>query len=702
MKVAVENQGIGLITSIIVYFIKEIFGITGGWLISLFALFLSILFVFNISIQDLIFAIKNKSTNPKNSNANFKDMLKNLKESALDIITDEVDDTTMVEEKTGFFKKLMKDKDKKQNQQEFVPNEDNEDYNEYDDEKTVKIVGFNQADDDVLEILEGTQTVDYTQDDLKELNDLMRGKNNTQSTLEETNDYSDTLFNTNVNTKNNSDLEQLQFNLPSDKKQENISNGSSNYKKPSINCLKNYNGSKNSYKEQNKSKEVIDTLKNFNIEIQDCNATFGPTITRYEVSPKPGTKVSKIVNLSDDLALSLAARSIRIEAPVPGKSVIGIEVPNDKPQVVGLREVITSNEFINDPSSLAVGLGKEISGKPLIADLAKMPHLLIAGATGSGKSVCVNTIITSLLYKSSPEEVKLLLIDPKVVELAHYNGIPHLLSPVITDGDLANKALKVIVEMMDRRYDLFGELGVRNITAYNEYVKNHENDHLKVLPRIVIIIDELADLMLVAAKEVEASIQRITQLARAAGIHLIVATQRPSVDVITGVIKANIPSRIAFAVSQAVDSRTILDQAGAERLLGNGDMLYLPNGETSPRRIQGVFIKDEEVNNICAFVKSQARPKYDDAFIQLKDLQNQGNEAGNVTADPLYEEVKRFVIASRKASTSLIQRKFSVGYSRAARLMDVLEANGIIGPARGSKPREILVQNTLEDGVDSI
>ena len=451
MKVAVENQGIGLITSIIVYFIKEIFGITGGWLISLFALFLSILFVFNISIQDLIFAIKNKSTNPKNSNANFKDMLKNLKESALDIITDEVDDTTMVEEKTGFFKKLMKDKDKKQNQQEFVPNEDNEDYNEYDDEKTVKIVGFNQADDDVLEILEGTQTVDYTQDDLKELNDLMRGKTNTQSTLEETNDYSDTLFNTNVNTKNNSDLEQLQFNLPSDKKQENISNGSSNYKKPSINCLKNYNGSKNSYKEQNKSKEVIDTLKNFNIEIQDCNATFGTTIT--------------------------------IEAPVPGKSVIGIEVPNDKPQVVGLREVITSNEFINDPSSLAVGLGKEISGKPLIADLAKMPHLLIAGATGSGKSVCVNTIITSLLYKSSPEEVKLLLIDPKVVELAHYNGIPHLLSPVVTDPKKASNALNWAVNEMNKRYQLFAENGVKDIAGYNRKCENK-------MHKIVIIIDE--------------------------------------------------------------------------------------------------------------------------------------------------------------------------------------------------------------------
>ena len=600
MKVAVENQGIGLITSIIVYFIKEIFGITGGWLISLFALFLSILFVFNISIQDLIFAIKNKSTNPKNSNANFKDMLKNLKESALDIITDEVDDTTMVEEKTGFFKKLMKDKDKKQNQQEFVPNEDNEDYNEYDDEKTVKIVGFNQADDDVLEILEGTQTVDYTQDDLKELNDLMRGKTNTQSTLEETNDYSDTLFNTNVNTKNNSDLEQLQFNLPSDKKQENISNGSSNYKKPSINCLKNYNGSKNSYKEQNKSKEVIDTLKNFNIEIQDCNATFGPTITRYEVSPKPGTKVSKIVNLSDDLALSLAARSIRIEAPVPGKSVIGIEVPNDKPQVVGLREVITSNEFINDPSSLAVGLGKEISGKPLIADLAKMPHLLIAGATGSGKSVCVNTIITSLLYKSSPEEVKLLLIDPKVVELAHYNGIPHLLSPVVTDPKKASNALNWAVNEMNKRYQLFAENGVKDIAGYNRKCENK-------MHKIVIIIDELADLMMACGNEVEDYICRLAQMARAAGMHLIIATQRPSVDVITGIIKANIPSRIAFAVSSQTDSRTILDMGGAEKLLGKGDMLYYPLGAAKPVRIQGAFISEEESEKVIDEIKAQKK-----------------------------------------------------------------------------------------------
>lgn len=683
MKVAVENQGIGLITSIIVYFIKEIFGITGGWLISLFALFLSILFVFNISIQDLIFAIKNKSTNPKNSNANFKDMLKNLKESALDIITDEVDDTTMVEEKTGFFKKLMKDKDKKQNQQEFVPNEDNEDYNEYDDEKTVKIVGFNQADDDVLEILEGTQTVDYTQDDLKELNDLMRGKTNTQSTLEETNDYSDTLFNTNVNTKNNSDLEQLQFNLPSDKKQENISNGSSNYKKPSINCLKNYNGSKNSYKEQNKSKEVIDTLKNFNIEIQDCNATFGPTITRYEVSPKPGTKVSKIVNLSDDLALSLAARSIRIEAPVPGKSVIGIEVPNDKPQVVGLREVITSNEFINDPSSLAVGLGKEISGKPLIADLAKMPHLLIAGATGSGKSVCVNTIITSLLYKSSPEEVKLLLIDPKVIELAHYNGIPHLLSPVVTDPKKASNALNWAVNEMNKRYQLFAENGVKDIGGYNRKCENK-------MHKIVIIIDELADLMMACGNEVEDYICRLAQMARAAGMHLIIATQRPSVDVITGIIKANIPSRIAFAVSSQTDSRTILDMGGAEKLLGKGDMLYYPLGAAKPVRIQGAFISEEESEKVIDEIKAQKQEevKYEEEIMETisRPVAVKDNDV-----DEFLEEAIDFVVSNNQGSASMLQRKFKIGFNRAARLIDSMEERGIVGPSEGSKPRKVLI-----------
>ena len=465
-----------------------------------------------------------------------------------------------------------------------------------------------------------------------------------------------------------------------------------NYKLPKLNVLEDM-------ERKSRSNANVTTAKEKGEKLIEILHVF---VTKFEIKPELGVRVNKISNLQNDIKMGLAAKDIRIEAPIPGKASVGIEIPNVEKTSVQMKDLMRTIPDSMKDKKLLFCLGKDLMGNNVYGELNRMPHLLIAGATGSGKSVCVNAIISSILMRTKPDEVKLVLIDPKKVEFTPYNDVPHLLSPVITDGDLANKALKVIVEMMDRRYDLFGELGVRNITAYNEYVKNHEDDHLKVLPRIVIIIDELADLMLVAAKEVEASIQRITQLARAAGIHLIVATQRPSVDVITGVIKANIPSRIAFAVSQSVDSRTILDQAGAERLLGNGDMLYLPNGETSPRRIQGVFIKDEEVNNICAFVKSQARPKYDDAFIQLKDLQNQGNEAGNVTADPLYEEVKRFVIASRKASTSLIQRKFSVGYSRAARLMDVLEANGIIGPARGSKPREILVQNTLEDGIDSI
>lgn len=448
--------------------------------------------------------------------------------------------------------------------------------------------------------------------------------------------------------------------------------------------------------------KLIDILYEYGVNAKLVQIHIGPSVTKFEIKPELGVRVSKISNLANDIKMALAATDLRIEAPIPGKSAVGIEIPNVEKTPVQMKELMQSIPKEFDSKKLLFCLGKDLTGDNVYSELNRMPHLLIAGATGSGKSVCVNSIICSLLLRTKPDEVKMILIDPKKVEFTPYNDVPHLLAPVITDGDLANKGLKVVVEMMDHRYDLFGNLGVRNIQAYNEYVLNHPDEHLKPLPRLVVIIDELADLMLVAAKEVEASIQRITQLARAAGIHLVVATQRPSVDVITGVIKANIPSRIAFAVSQAVDSRTILDQAGAEQLLGNGDMLYLPNGETSPKRIQGVYIKDEEVNRICEYVKSQAKPHYDDAFIQLKDLQNMGKEVANECADPLYEEVKRFVITSRRASTSLIQRKFSIGYARAARLIDVLEENRIIGPANGSKPREILVQNTLEDEEDYV
>lgn len=448
--------------------------------------------------------------------------------------------------------------------------------------------------------------------------------------------------------------------------------------------------------------KLIDILYEYGVNAKLVQIHIGPSVTKFEIKPELGVRVSKISNLANDIKMALAATDLRIEAPIPGKSAVGIEIPNVEKTPVQMKELMQSIPKEFDSKKLLFCLGKDLTGDNVYGELNRMPHLLIAGATGSGKSVCVNSIICSLLLRTKPDEVKMILIDPKKVEFTPYNDVPHLLAPVITDGDLANKGLKVVVEMMDHRYDLFGNLGVRNIQAHNEYVLNHPDEHLKPLPRLVVIIDELADLMLVAAKEVEASIQRITQLARAAGIHLVVATQRPSVDVITGVIKANIPSRIAFAVSQAVDSRTILDQAGAEQLLGNGDMLYLPNGETSPKRIQGVYIKDEEVNRICEYVKSQAKPHYDDAFIQLKDLQNMGKEVASECADPLYEEVKRFVIISRRASTSLIQRKFSIGYARAARLIDVLEENRIIGPANGSKPREILVQNTLEDEEDYV
>ena len=677
MKVSVEEGGIGLVTSIVAYYIKEIFGITGGWLISLFALFLSILFVFNISIKDLILSIKDKSIKAKDGDVDFKDVLQNIKKSALDMVTDEVDDTTMdttaVEEKEGFFKKLLNKKNKNDEEVPQIENSENqiEDSNEYDDEKTIKIVGFNQADDDVLEILEGTQTLD----DLKELKDLINQEgtaNEKKEVTEKTSNYDKSVFDTNkIDLEKTNDVKQLDFNLEGD-----------SYKGPSINCLKNYNNNK-ALKEENKRDAVIDCLKNFNINIKDCNVTFGPTITRYEVSPEAGTKVSKIVNLSDDLALSLAARSIRIEAPVPGKSVIGIEVPNDNPQVVGLREVITSDEFKNHPSSLAVGLGKEITGKPLIADLAKMPHLLIAGATGSGKSVCVNTIITSLLYKSSPNDVKLLLIDPKVVELAHYNGIPHLLSPVVTDPKKASNALNWAVSEMNKRYKLFAENGVKDITGYNKKCAEK-------MYKIVIIIDELADLMMACGNEVEDYICRLAQMARAAGMHLIIATQRPSVDVITGIIKANIPSRIAFAVSSQTDSRTILDMGGAEKLLGKGDMLYYPLGAAKPVRIQGAFISEEESEKVIEEIKTQKQEevKYEEEIIETISKVVPVKESDE---DEFLEEAIEFVVSNNQGSASMLQRKFKIGFNRAARLIDSMEERGIVGPSEGSKPRKVLI-----------
>ena len=442
-----------------------------------------------------------------------------------------------------------------------------------------------------------------------------------------------------------------------------------------------------------KGKKLIEVLGNFGINAQLVATHIGPAVTKFEIRPDSNVKVSKINAISDNLKMELAARDIRIEAPIPGRNAVGIEIPNVETTPVKMLELMRQLPEDKKDKKLLLALGKDLMGKGIFCQLDKMPHLLIAGATGSGKSVCMNTIITSLLLRTSPDEVKLLLVDPKKVEFTPYREIPHLIGPVISDGAEAARALKVIVMMMENRYEVFAQVGVRNIAGYNEKLAKEPQPNLQPMPYIVVIIDELADLMAVAGKEVEMSIQRITQLARAAGIHLIVATQRPSTDVITGIIKANIPSRIAFSVSSGIDSRTILDHVGAERLLGNGDMLYFPIGEPSPVRLQGVYVTDDEVKRITDFVSAQMKPRYEDAFIRLEGVDN--NESTAVMSaqdDPLYEEVREYVIETQKASTSLLQRRFGVGYNRAARLIDVLEERGIIGPVQGSKPRDVYIK----------
>lgn len=436
-----------------------------------------------------------------------------------------------------------------------------------------------------------------------------------------------------------------------------------------------------------KANRIESTLSSFGIESNVVEINKGPTVTCYELQPAPGVKVSKIVNLSDDLAMTLASSDIRIEAPIPGKSVVGIEVPNNNKEEVFFKEIINSNEFTNINSLLPIALGKSISGKSIVTTIDKMPHLLIAGATGSGKSVCINTIIMSIIYKANPNDVKMILIDPKVVELSVYNGIPHLAIPVVTNAKKASFALNWAVTEMERRYKIFSENYVRDIKSYNE---KNKDDSLEKLPYIVIIIDELSDLMMVAAGEVEDAIARLAQMARACGIHLIVATQRPSVDVITGTIKANIPSRISFAVSSQIDSRTILDSAGAEKLLGRGDMLFFPSNVSKPIRIQGAFISDKEVENIVTFLKSQDITDYNEEIIQDIDKKQEASETINST-DELFKQAVEIILLEDSASISLLQRKMKIGYARAGRLIDEMEEMGIVSGYEGSKPRKILV-----------
>jgi len=435
------------------------------------------------------------------------------------------------------------------------------------------------------------------------------------------------------------------------------------------------------------SKKLEETLQSFGVAARVVEVCKGPTVTRYELSPGSGVKVSKISGLADDLALNLAAAGIRIEAPIPNKSVVGIEIPNKDVQAVFLREVIDDEAFWNAPSKLSFAMGKDIAGNTVIADIAKMPHLLIAGATGAGKSVCINTLITSIIYKASPQDVKLLMIDPKVVELSVYNGIPHLLIPVVTDPKKASGALAWGVREMDSRYNLFAESRVRDLAGYNNYLAENELDKL---PQIVIIIDELADLMMTCGKEVEESICRLAQKARAAGIHLIIATQRPSVDVITGLIKANVPSRLAFAVSSGTDSRTILDMTGAEKLLGKGDMLFSPVGLSKPQRIQGSLITDKEVENIVNFIKQDGVTEYSEEMIEKITTTPEASEFSS-ESDPLIDEAIAFIVEREKASTSMLQRRFRIGYNRAARMMEELVARGLVGPEDGAKPRKVLM-----------
>ncbi len=487
-----------------------------------------------------------------------------------------------------------------------------------------------------------------------------------------------------------------------------------NYKLPPLSLLDEPKKTKNNNQANIESniKKLEEVLYEFGIIGHVVEVTVGPAITQYELELKPGTKLSKLTGINKEISLALAKKDVRIQAPIPGKSTVGIEISNENPTTVYVKEIMEKLVSEKSDNKLLVALGKDILSKPKYCEINKTPHLLVAGATGSGKSVCINCILASILMRAKPDEVKLLLVDPKKVELSVFNGVPHLLAPVVTDPKKASVALAKIVKEMEDRYDLFEEKGVKNIGSYNEMIEKKnknlpEDSKLKKMPYIVVIVDELADLMLVASKEVEDSIMRITQMARAAGIHLIIATQRPSTDVITGVIKANIPSRISFAVSSGIDSRTILDMTGAEKLLGRGDMLFLPMGESTPTRIQGAWITEEEVKKIVDYTISQQKAMYDENMLNLN---SPAEPTGKIDAntdvkeeydDPLYDEIVEFVITSGKASASLLQRRFKLGYNRAARIVDLLEERGIIGPQNGSKPREVLVklQNNENDDV---
>jgi len=644
-----QNAAGGIIGSSISYFLAELFAVNGAYIILSVLLLIGILLLFDLFLHNIFQKSKKQLIAFKealsNLNEKIKEFFNNLSLGRLNIFA-------KIKEAAAA-KKAKKKK-------EIMKNKDNSDAAEIDSEPEVN--------------------------KRKNLND----QENISPSLTQSKTSSENNKNKKMKTKNKQKVAESEekeitedFDITKDQSKDVKDQGEKHgdYTLPGISLLN--DSGKKKVKLANKSELLEETLNSFGVEAKVINVNHGPTITRYEIQPATGVKVSKIVNLSDDIALALAARDVRIEAPIPGKAAVGIEVPHGNDITVSFRDVIVSEEFQKAEAKLTLALGKGIDGDTAVFNLTKMPHLLVAGATGSGKSVCINTLISSILYRATPEEVKLLLVDPKKVELNIYQGLPHLITPVVTDPKKAANVLKLVVEEMENRYDLFSETGSRGIESYNKQVDDPEDK----MPYIVVVIDELSDLMMVAANEVEDNICRLAQMSRAAGIHLIIATQRPSVDVITGLIKANIPSRISFAVSSATDSRTILDMGGAEKLLGKGDMLFAPVGMQKPQRIQGSFLTDQEISKITSFVKNQAAAEYKIEKEDIKEVELSLDDE----QDELYEEAVKLVVKYR-ASISMLQRRLHIGHSRAARLIDTMEEDGIVGPYAGSKPREVLVE----------
>ncbi|AOR23292.1 DNA translocase FtsK [Clostridium taeniosporum] len=643
-----ENLHGGLIGYFICYPLYKFIGGIGTYILFFTLSVIALILIFDVNLYDLVVVAKDKGEKIKRD--------RNLKAKTREEV--KVLDNTFVNvvEKEGYFPPANKEKD------EILSSVD----------KKIKILDF-MKNDNTKGVVEEEVSSDI--------------ENHIFENMTEEKKSSNKKVKLNKEEKENMSTE-IEENIYEKQEKEEVP-----YFYPGLDLLKINKTLKGSDKKEliENASKLEEILSNFGVDAKVTQVTKGPSVTRFELQPSPGVKVSKIVNLSDDIALGLAASGIRIEAPIPGKAAIGIEVPNAHQVAVFLREVLESNEFINSSKKLAFALGKDISGKCVVGDLSKMPHTLIAGATGSGKSVCINSLIISLLYKYSPNEVKLLMVDPKVVELNVYNGIPHLLIPVVTDPKKAAAALNWAVNEMTRRYKLFADMGVRNMESYNELFNKGTIE--EKLPYIVIIVDELADLMMVCPNDVEDYIGRLAQMARAAGMHLVIATQRPSVDVITGVIKANIPSRISFAVSSQIDSRTILDSSGAEKLLGKGDMLYYPVGESKPLRVQGCFISEEEVEQVISFIKSsQGTSNYEEEIIEHINNESQSSISENgEDADELLNDAINAVIDYEQASTSFLQRKLRIGFNRASRIMDQLEERGIISEKDGSRPRKILI-----------